>query len=191
MPRTISNVPTPKVVCIHLILAKLRTLYAMLRVTRDIQELDYQVRRTSCFFDVLLVQTTYAQLPSYAEIPPLHEREFDHKICSLIRSIVDFYGIPGFYDFSDPDINPLPIFDPKLTYGQHSQTTAHSDQTSSSVQHNQSNDGLQYQRIHHTPIRVSKHPYHFQESHFQLPQQQEFVDQSVPSPYREPDQSTD
>ena len=190
MPRTLSNKPTAQVVCIHLILAKLRTLYATLKIAKDIQSFDYQVRRTSCFFDVLLVQTVYAQLRSYADIPPLHEREFDNKICSLIRSIVEFYRIPGFFDFSNPDINPLPILDPALTYGQNSHIAARPVQTTSSVQHTQSNDGIQYQRIHHSPIRMSDYQVYYQEPYSQLSQQPELVDQSIPSTYGDPEQST-
>ena len=180
MPPITSDDQVTKVVNIHMILSKLNTLYCILRAHQDITNLQYNVRRTSCFYDILLAQTIYGHLRLHTEIPEEHERELELKICSIIRSIVDFYGIPGFYDFSNPDFNPLPTIDPSLTYGQGQPTvTPHSSQARRIVQHNQSHHGIQYQRIHHTPIRVSIGSNYRQTTDVVLPRQPRTTHQPI------------
>jgi hypothetical protein len=149
---------TSRVVTIHLILAKIQTLYQTLKLAKNILNLDYQTRRTSCFYDTLIAQTIYAQLRSYFLVPEAHEKELEKKILLIIQAIVGFHGIPGYYDFSNADINPLPIIDPILLNGQHSGTiAAYFNKADSTVQHAESHHRLHDQRIQHSIIRVPVH----------------------------------
>ena len=166
---------TSRVVTIHLILAKLQTLYHTLKIANSILHLDYQVRRTSCFFDTLIVQTVYAQLRSYFIVPEAHEKELAKKILLIIQAIVNYHKIPGHYDFSDPDVNPLPIIDPILLNGQNSYTIAsYFNQIGSTVQHSHQINSIHDQRIQHSIIRVPIHTNGSEKSDTALSEQQRF-----------------
>ena len=98
------------------------------------------------------------QLRSYFLVPEAHEKELEKKILLIIQAIVGFHGIPGYYDFSNADINPLPIIDPILLNGQHSGTiAAYFNKADNTVQHAESHHRLHDQRIQHSIIRVPVH----------------------------------